>query len=71
MIIFLNTSNITEVSTISTLYQLWATPMLMDISAVYGFCVLVICLCMYCNRRDNLIYKVLNLAVLSVFVVGL
>jgi NADH:ubiquinone oxidoreductase subunit 6 (subunit J) len=67
-------SNITRLSdsTVQSFFnKFWATPIFMYVSSVYTFCLVIICVCLYFNRRNNLIYKVLNLAVLSVFVVAL
>ena len=66
-----NITRLTDSFVQSLFYKFWAMPIFMYVSSVYIFCLVVICLCMYFNRRDNLIYKVLNLAVLSVFVVAL
>lgn len=40
-------------------------------SAPYAICGSIIVMCMFATTLRNLIYKVLNLAVLSVFVVAL
>lgn len=58
-------------SFISLFNQLWSVAPIANTSSVYGACVLVIVMCMYAAGCRNLIYKVLNLAVLSVFVVAL
>jgi hypothetical protein len=42
-----------------------------NISVPYAICGSIIVICMFATTLRNLIYKVLNLAVLSVFVVAL
>lgn len=56
---------------LSIFNQFWSYAPITNTSSVYAFCVLVISVCMYATGCRNLIYKVLNLAVLSVFVVAL
>jgi len=43
----------------------------MNTSGTFAFCGAIIVMCMFATTLRNLIYKVLNLAVLSVFVVAL
>lgn len=71
-IILNNINKLAETNVEHLFYKFWAPHMLMYISSVYTFCLVAICLCLYCNsKKNNLIYKVLNLAVLSIFVVAL
>jgi len=56
---------------LSLFHQFWTAAPVTNTSSVYALCILVIGMCMYAAGCRNLIYKVLNLAVLSVFVVSL
>jgi hypothetical protein len=55
---------------IGLFYQLFKF-VITNISAPYMVCGFIIVMCMFATTLRNLIYKVLNLAVLSVFVVAL
>ena len=57
-------------SYVSTVYKLLGFT-ITNVSAAYAVCGSIIVMCMFATTLRNLIYKVLNLAVLSVFVVAL
>lgn len=57
-------------SYVSTVYKLLGFT-ITNISTAYAVCASIIVMCMFATTLRNLIYKVLNLAVLSVFVVAL
>jgi hypothetical protein len=67
-------SNITAMadtnSSVSTLYQ-FTKFAITNVSGSYMVCGSIIVMCMFATTLRNLIYKVLNLAVMSVFVVAL
>ena len=54
----------------STFYQLLKF-VITNVSSSYVMCGFIIVMCMFATTLRNLIYKVLNLAIMSVFVVAL
>ncbi len=67
-------ANVTSVADqgpyLSTVYQ-FLKFIIINTSGAYATCGCIIVLCIFATALRNLIYKVLNLAVLSVFVVAL
>jgi hypothetical protein len=67
-------TNVTPVADLnihlSTAYQFFKFT-ITNVSAPYAVCGSIIVMCMFATTLRNLIYKVLNLAILSVFVVAL
>ena len=69
--LLVNITMITDTNfSVSAFYQLLKF-VIANISGSYIICGSVIVMCMFATTLSNLIYKVLNLAVMSVFVVAL